>query len=57
MVDSMLTMQRTRVLNGLGYKVIRFWNNDVLGNLEGVFEQLRLLLANPSPDLSPKGER
>ena len=27
---------RDRRLNEEGYRVIRFWNNDVLGNLEGV---------------------
>ena len=28
--------ERTRFLNGEGYRVLRFWNNEVLGNLEGV---------------------
>jgi len=28
-------MRGTKCLNDSGYKVIRFWNNDVLGNLEG----------------------
>jgi very-short-patch-repair endonuclease len=45
------------VINNLGYRVVRFWNNDVLNNFEGVLEQLRMWPANPSPDLSPKGER
>ncbi len=27
---------RTRFLGGEGYRVIRFWNNDVMGNVEGV---------------------
>jgi very-short-patch-repair endonuclease len=27
---------RDRYLAGEGYRVLRFWNNDVLGNLEGV---------------------
>ena len=27
---------RDRRLNEEGYRVLRFWNNDVLGNLEGV---------------------
>ena len=27
---------RDRRLNEDGYRVLRFWNNDVLGNLEGV---------------------
>jgi very-short-patch-repair endonuclease len=28
--------ERTAFLNAKGYKVLRFWNNDVLNNLEGV---------------------
>ncbi|HEX3973009.1 MAG TPA: crossover junction endodeoxyribonuclease RuvC [Stellaceae bacterium] len=33
--------RRTRMLEQAGFRVVRFWNNDVLGNLEGVLEQLR----------------
>jgi very-short-patch-repair endonuclease len=29
---------RTRFLNAEGYRVIRFWNNEVLANPDGVFE-------------------
>jgi very-short-patch-repair endonuclease len=29
---------RTRFLEGEGFRVIRFWNNDVLSNTEGVLE-------------------
>ncbi len=28
--------ERTKYLNSLGYKVIRFWNNDVMNEIEGV---------------------
>ena len=28
--------ERTKYLNSLGYKVIRFWNNNVMSNLDGV---------------------
>jgi len=31
---------RTRAAEESGYHVIRFWNHDVLGNLEGVLEAL-----------------
>jgi very-short-patch-repair endonuclease len=31
---------RTRRLEESGYHVVRFWNHDVLGNLEGVLEAL-----------------
>ena len=31
---------RTRLLEGQGYRVLRFWNNDVLSNTEGVLERI-----------------
>src|SRR3990167_5999134 len=50
--------QRTRTLEKDGFKIIRFWNNDVLSNLEGVLETI---LRTPPPqqscDPSHKGER
>jgi adenine-specific DNA-methyltransferase len=40
---------RTARLGALGYRVIRFWNNDVLGNTEAVLEAiLREARALPS---------
>jgi very-short-patch-repair endonuclease len=33
---------RTRALEDAGYMVIRFWNNDVLANSEGVLETIRM---------------
>ena len=33
--------RRTEWLEGQGYRVIRFWNNEVLGNIEGVLETIR----------------
>ena len=27
---------RTRFLNSEGYRVIRFWNNDIMDNIDGV---------------------
>src|SRR5690242_15456016 len=34
--DSAQDVVRDRRLSGEGYRVLRFWNNDVLGNIEGV---------------------
>jgi very-short-patch-repair endonuclease len=31
---------RTKALEESGYHVVRFWNHDVLGNIEGVLEAL-----------------
>jgi very-short-patch-repair endonuclease len=48
--------QRTRVLEANGYRVLRFWNNDVLGNIEGVLEEIsRAITTTPTPNPSPQG--
>lgn len=41
-----------------GFRVLRFWNNEVLGNLEGVLDRIgREIAAAPSPQPSPtRGE-
>ena len=52
--------RRTEELNGRGYRVIRFWNNDVLDNLDGVLEMIVAAIVErpPHPDpLPPKGRR
>ena len=28
--------ERTQYLESQGYKVVRFWNNDIMNNIEGV---------------------
>lgn len=33
--------ERTRWLEGQGFKVLRFWNNDVMKNIEGVLRVIR----------------
>jgi very-short-patch-repair endonuclease len=45
---------RTRYLEAQGYRVIRFWNNDVLGNADGVANEIARVIAEmiahmPSP--------
>lgn len=37
---------RTKWIETAGYHVIRFWNNDVLANTEGVLEAIRLAVRN-----------
>ncbi|HEY7811122.1 MAG TPA: DUF559 domain-containing protein [Allosphingosinicella sp.] len=32
--------ERTRVIEAHGYKVVRFWNSDVMENLDGVLEPI-----------------
>ena len=52
--------QRTRILEAMGYLVLRYWNNDVMGNIEGVLADIVTLLERhrsepPHPALSPIG--
>ncbi len=49
--------ERTRYIEPQGFRVIRFWNNDVLGNLDGVIEDIMRVVADmPSPNPSRKRE-
>ena len=49
--------RRTRFPNSQGYVVLRFWNNDVIDNLDGVLTMIGEALDNrPSPDPSRKRE-
>ena len=48
--------RRTAVLEGMGYRVMRFWNHEVLGELQSVLEQIQTaLIEAPSPQPSPGG--
>ena len=46
--------RRTRAIESRGYRVLRFWNNDVSGNIDGVLHELQYALS-PTPDPSPQG--
>jgi very-short-patch-repair endonuclease len=43
---------RTAFLQSKGYQVVRFWNNDVLGNIEGVVSSLTLTLSRRERELT-----
>ena len=48
--------ERTLWIERNGYRVLRFWNNEVLGNLEGVWERISIEVErgrSPSPQPSP----
>jgi very-short-patch-repair endonuclease len=49
--------RRTRFLESQGYRVLRFWNNEVLANIDGVLEVIHgAILATPTPTPPHKGE-
>ncbi len=64
-------MRRTKVLEAMGYLVLRFWNNDVMNNTDGVIEEIGAALKSyqsehpgfsqasepPHPNPLPSGER
>jgi very-short-patch-repair endonuclease len=58
-----LDRQRSAYLNEMGYRVVRFWNNEVLQETEAVLSAIYEILAgraktSPSPQPSPPlGER
>ena len=49
--ESRYDEKRTDFINAEGYSVLRFWNNEVLGELGGVHELLQAVLTGhrPSP--------
>ena len=53
---------RTKKLEELGYLVLRFWNNDVFDNIDGVLETMVSTAKQhspepPHPNPLPQGER
>jgi very-short-patch-repair endonuclease len=49
--------RRTRFLEAHGYRVLRFWNNEVLANIDAVLEVIHgAILATPTPTPPHKGE-
>ena len=53
--DETADAPRTQVIEDEGYRVIRVWNNEVLGNPDGVFLMIEGVLreAHPTPAPSP----
>jgi very-short-patch-repair endonuclease len=47
--DNAADVARSRLIEAHGYTVIRFWNNDVVENLDGVLEEIRSALINTRP--------
>jgi very-short-patch-repair endonuclease len=48
---------QTRKLGEEGYRVLRFWNNEVLTNTESVLEVILEALASPGPSPQPSPRR
>ena len=53
--DNQKDLIRDDWLRTQGYNILRFWNHEVLQNIEGVLETIQSYLSNPHPALSLKG--
>jgi len=53
--DSETDDRRTHWLEGQGFRVLRFWNNEVLNNTGGVLDAIMAASTNPSPDTPLRG--
>ncbi len=47
--DNKYDQRRDAFLRREGFELLRFWNNDILGNDAGVFDAIHFALLNPSP--------
>ncbi|MBI3771622.1 MAG: endonuclease domain-containing protein [Gammaproteobacteria bacterium] len=48
--------RRTRELERMGYRVKRFWNHEILNEIEVVLGQIYCCLNTPHPNPLPEGE-
>ncbi len=56
--DNQADQKRSEFLEARGNKILRFWNNEILDNIEGVLEKIMIELQKPlSLNPSPRGER
>lgn len=55
--DSASDEARTEYLERAGFRVVRYWNNDVRDNLEGVLESLRSTIKQAHPLPPPASGR
>ena len=56
--NSLVDGSRTRLIEEEGYRVLRFWNDDVLGNPDGIWTLIEAALQqdHPHPTSPIKGE-
>ena len=58
-MDSAKDLVRDAKLKALGFRVLRFWNNEIIDNFEGVLIVIlqNLQMATPLPSPLPQGAR
>ena len=55
--DTAYDVRRTRFIESEGYRVIRFWNNDVLSNTDGVIATIANSLSHWKREGAPKARK
>ncbi|HVM38167.1 MAG TPA: endonuclease domain-containing protein [Sphingomicrobium sp.] len=50
-------LARTRYLQMQGFRVVRYWNNDISENLEGLLEHLRMIVEHAHSQPPPASGR
>ncbi len=55
-IEATKDVERDSWLSAQGFRVLRFWNHEVLKNAEGVVETIRAQLDAPSPTITMKSE-
>ncbi len=55
--DSVNDFLRADYLTKKGYQIVRFWNHEILQNMESVLAVIVRALKSPSPQSSPSRER
>jgi len=56
MQQAQADQRRSRYLEQRGYRVLRFWDDEVLANTDGVMEQIVRVLNSRDPNPLPAGE-
>jgi very-short-patch-repair endonuclease len=54
-LESQRDQERDQWLHAAGYRVLRFWNHEVLGQTQDVLEAIYRALNTPTPALPPQG--
>jgi lysyl-tRNA synthetase class 2 len=49
--------KRTAALEAAGFRVLRFWDNEVFSNLDGILQRISEALDDPHPGPLPRRER
>ena len=49
--------RRTQIIAQHGYQILRFWDNEVLKNIEAVLQAIFSFMQNPHPNPLPERER